>query len=91
MLQKTSFVQSSLSCVAWGNRLKRIFPLKDVEKTHVREDCLLRGQNRTEGREHISGGNAAKLQKQNSTSHNLGSNRPCCLSAPISRIARLRE
>ncbi len=55
MLQKTSFVQSSLSCVAWGNRLKRIFPLKDVEKTHVREDCLLRGQNRTEGREHISG------------------------------------
>jgi hypothetical protein len=29
--------------------------LKDVEKTHVREDCLLRGQNRTEGREHISG------------------------------------
>ena len=42
-----------------------VFPtsLKDVEKTHVREDSLLRGRGRPEGRERNIWRNAAKLQR----------------------------
>ncbi len=55
--------QSSIICVAGSNQSKRCFPtsLKDVEKTHVRDDSLLRGRGRTVGRERNTWRNAVKL------------------------------
>jgi hypothetical protein len=47
-----------------SNQSKRIsqLSLKDVEKAHVRDDSLLRGRGRPEGRERNIWRNAVKLQ-----------------------------